>query len=49
MNEPTNDDAADVIVIEYPPRTRVYTDEDDDLDLPEANRTGDHTGGLGPL
>jgi len=35
-------------VILLPEGTRVITDGDD-LTLPEANKTGDHTGGRGPL
>lgn len=41
-------DTPRVVVITLPDGTRVVTDSDD-LTLPEANQTGDHTGGMGPL
>jgi hypothetical protein len=38
----------DAEVIEFPADVHVF-DVDDDLPLPEANETGDQTGGMGPL
>lgn len=49
MTDTQPEDEAEDTVIEFPADVHVF-DVDDDLgDVPEADQTGDQTGGMGPL